>query len=114
VPTPLWLAQERCCFILIDAYNSTERHDKLLVAQLKKLPACRTRSFSNEFVRYKLWALPGPHMNVTAEYSGVTRNESVLYSEVTVFLSPSGHRLSSFRFCEVCCLSFLANFEMVH
>jgi len=72
VPTPLWPAQERCCFILIGACNSTERHDKLLVAHLKKLPACRTRSFSNEFVRSKHWTLPGPHMHVTPEYSGLT------------------------------------------
>jgi hypothetical protein len=33
----------------IDACYSTERYDKLPVAQLKKLPANRTRSFSNVF-----------------------------------------------------------------
>ena len=49
-PTPLWLVLERCCFILIDACNSTERRDKLLVVQLKKLPAYRTRSFSKVYV----------------------------------------------------------------
>jgi hypothetical protein len=110
----MWLAQERYCSFLIDACNSAERHDKLLVAQLKKLPACRTRSFGNEFVSSKHWTLPGPHMNVMAEYSGLTRKESALYSEVTVFVSVSGHRLSSFRVYEVCCLSFQANFEMGH
>lgn len=53
-------------------------------------------------------------MNVIAEYSGLTRNESVLYSEVTVLFSLSWHQLSSFRVCEVCCLSFQANFELMH
>ena len=91
-----------------------ERHDKLLVAQLKKLPACRTRSFSNELVRSKHWTLPEPHMNEIAEYSGLTRNESVFYFEVSVFLSLSVHRLSSFRVCEFSCLSFQANFETIH